>query len=115
MKALVPLFAVFCACAFVAAAQQRAKPSGEEGRIIALESAWDQAEQNKDVNALTNILADDLVYVDYDGSISTKQQFLADVKRESGYYRGTDQQRRRDRAYVQQRGGQYRHLSRQRH
>jgi ketosteroid isomerase-like protein len=80
MKALVPLFAVFCACAFVVAAQQRAKPRGEEGRIIALESAWDQAEQNKDATALTNILADDLVYVDYDGSISTKQQFLADVK-----------------------------------
>lgn len=80
MKALVPLFAVFCACAFALAAQQRAKPSGEEGRIIALESAWDQAEQNKDATALTNILADDLVYVDYDGSISTKQQFLADVK-----------------------------------
>lgn len=80
MKALVLWFAVFCACVFVVAAQRRAKPSGEEGRIIALESAWDQAEQNKDATALTNILADDLVYVDYDGSISTKQQFLADVK-----------------------------------
>jgi ketosteroid isomerase-like protein len=61
-------------------AQQPAKPSGEEGRIIALESAWDQAEQNKDVNALSSLLADSLVYVDYDGSLRTKQEFLASVR-----------------------------------
>jgi ketosteroid isomerase-like protein len=80
MKAFVSLCAVLCVCAVFGMTRQRAKPSGEEGRIIALESAWDQAEQNKDANALTNLLADDLVYVDYDGSISTKKQFLADVK-----------------------------------
>jgi ketosteroid isomerase-like protein len=61
-------------------AQQPAKPSGEEGRIIALESAWDQAEQNKDTNALSSLLADGLVYVDYDGSLSNKQEFLASVR-----------------------------------
>lgn len=80
MKGIVSLFALLCMWAALTMAQQPKKPSGEEGRIIALESAWDQAEQNKDVNALTNLLADDLVYVDYDGSISTKQEFLADVK-----------------------------------
>lgn len=80
MKTVVSLCAVLCVCAALGAAQQRAKPTGEEGRIIALESAWDQAEQNKDVNALANLLADDLVYVDYDGSVSNKQEFLADVK-----------------------------------
>ena len=61
-------------------AQQPTKTGGEEGRIIALESAWDQAEQNKDANALTNLLAESLVYVDYDGSVSPKQQFLASVR-----------------------------------
>jgi ketosteroid isomerase-like protein len=61
-------------------AQQPAKPTGEEGRIIALESAWDQAEQNKDTNALSSLLADGLVYVEYDGSLSNKQQFLASVR-----------------------------------
>lgn len=45
-----------------------------------MESAWNQAEQNKDANALANLLSENLVYVDYDGSISTKQQFLAQVK-----------------------------------
>ena len=67
-------------CAAMGTAQQPVKPSGEEGRIIALESAWDQAEQNKDANAIANLLADNLVYVDYDGSLSNKQQFLAGIK-----------------------------------
>ena len=80
MKAVASLFVILCACTALGTAQQPAKTSGEEGRIIALESAWDQAEQNKDPNALANLLADNLVYVDYDGSISTKQQFLAHVK-----------------------------------
>jgi ketosteroid isomerase-like protein len=61
-------------------AQQPAKPSGEEGRIMALESAWDQAEKNKDTNALSSLLADSLVYVDYDGSLSNKQEFLASIR-----------------------------------
>src|SRR5690348_18387991 len=83
MKAVVSLFGLLCACAVLGTAQQpqqSKKATGEEGRIIALESAWDQAEQNKDANALANLLAENLVYVDYDGSISTKQQFLASVK-----------------------------------
>src|SRR5207253_2222531 len=80
MKAVASVLSLLCVCAVFGKAQQPAKPSGEEGRIIALESAWDQAEQNKDGNALANLLAENLVYVDYDGSISTKQQFLASVK-----------------------------------
>lgn len=78
--AVVSLPVLLGVCAVLGAARQATRPSGEEGRIIALESAWDQAEQDKDAAALANLLADDIVYVDYDGSISTKQQFLAQVK-----------------------------------
>lgn len=80
MKKVVFLLVLFGLCAVLGGAQQATRPSGEEGRIIALESAWDQAEQNKDASALANLLAENLVYVDYDGSISTKPQFLAQVK-----------------------------------
>ena len=80
MKAVFSLFVLLSVSAVLGTAQQPTKPNGEEGRIIALESAWDQAEQNKDANALANLLADNLVYVDYDGSLITKQQFLASVK-----------------------------------
>ena len=80
MKAVISTLVLLAVCAVLGAARQTTKPSGEEGRIIALESAWDQAEQNKDATALANLLADNIVYVDYDGSISTKQQLLAEVK-----------------------------------
>lgn len=80
MKTMVSLFVLLGVCAVLGGAQRPTSPNGEEGRIIALESAWDQAEQNKDASALANLLADSLVYVDYDGSMSTKQQFLAQVK-----------------------------------
>lgn len=80
MKVVISLLAMLGIGAVLGAARQTTRPNGEEGRIIALESAWNQAEQNKDANALANLLSENLVYVDYDGSVSTKQQFLAQVK-----------------------------------
>lgn len=80
MKAVISLCVLLGACAVFGAARQATKTNGEEGRIIALESAWDQAEQNKDAAAIANLLADSIVYVDYDGSISNKKQFLEEVK-----------------------------------
>jgi ketosteroid isomerase-like protein len=56
--------------------------SADEGRILALETAWNHAEQTKDVAALDQLLAPQLVYIDYDGSFSTKQEFLATIKGE---------------------------------
>ena len=44
MKAVASVLAVLCLFAVFAEAQQAIKSSGEEGRIIALESAWDQAD-----------------------------------------------------------------------
>jgi ketosteroid isomerase-like protein len=80
MKAVAALCVFFSAWAAIGSGQEPVKPSGEEGRIVALESAWDQAEQNKDAAALAGLLADNLVYVDYDGSVSNKQQFLESIK-----------------------------------
>jgi ketosteroid isomerase-like protein len=80
MKAVAAICVLIGAWAAIGIAQESVKPSGEEGRIIALESAWDQAEQNKDATALAGLLSDHLVYVDYDGSLSNKEQFLASIK-----------------------------------
>jgi len=62
------------------AAAQNAGVSAEQSRILALENAWNQAEEHKDVAALNGLLADTLVYVDYDGSFMNKEQFMASVK-----------------------------------
>lgn len=56
--------------------------SADEGRILALETAWNHAEQTKDVAALEQLLSPHLVYIDYDGSLTSKEEFLANVKGE---------------------------------
>jgi hypothetical protein len=49
-------------------------------KVIALENVWNQAEQRKDTKALDSILDNSLIYVDYDGSLRTKAEFLAQVR-----------------------------------
>jgi len=58
-------------------AQESSIPSGEEGHLRALETAWNHAEQSKDAAALNQLLADTFLYVDYDGTLRNKNQFLA--------------------------------------
>jgi ketosteroid isomerase-like protein len=74
---------VVVAAGILGAGQERRKPTDEEGRILALETAWNHAEQNKDVAALDQLLSSTLVYIDYDGSLQNKAQFLAEAKSES--------------------------------
>ena len=52
---------------------------GAVTRILALEHAWNQAEQRKDAKAMDSILDDAIVLVDYDGALLTKSQFLARI------------------------------------
>src|SRR5260370_7170724 len=68
------LLALFCAVLLIA--QDSSKRSVEEGRLLALESAWNHAEQSKDAAALNELLGESLVYVDYDGTLRNKQEFL---------------------------------------
>src|SRR5260370_10561756 len=48
--------------------------------MIGRETAEDQEEQNRDAAALAGLVADKLVYVEYDGSLSNKQQLLESIK-----------------------------------
>jgi ketosteroid isomerase-like protein len=54
--------------------------SDEAGRVQALELAWNHALESKDAGALDMILANTMVSVDIDGSISNKKEFLASIK-----------------------------------
>jgi ketosteroid isomerase-like protein len=60
--------------------QVPAHPDAEQSKILALENAWNLAEERKDVKALETLLHPELVYIDYDGSMMTKGQFIASVK-----------------------------------
>jgi ketosteroid isomerase-like protein len=52
----------------------------EEGRILALEKAWNLALEQKDTSALEMLFDNSLVSVDNDGSKQNKAEFLASVK-----------------------------------
>ncbi len=79
------MMAGFCLLAFtawipIAVAQKSTGSDPEQTRIIALENAWNQAEEHKDAAALDALLADSLVYVDYDGSYMNKAEFMSAIK-----------------------------------
>jgi ketosteroid isomerase-like protein len=52
----------------------------DSARVLALETLWNQAEVAKDASALGHLLADDFTYVDIDGSLQNKAQFLESIK-----------------------------------
>ncbi len=54
--------------------------SGARSKILALEHAWNQAEVFKDLKALDALFDNALVYVDFDGAVMTKAEFLSRVK-----------------------------------
>jgi hypothetical protein len=53
-------------------------PHGNEGLLIALENAWNQAQLDHDSKALGGLVADSFISTDNDGTFMTKAQFLAD-------------------------------------
>lgn len=75
------MLAVACGCAVLA--QDKAQMSDDEGKILALENLWNRAEQGKDITALSHIFAATMIYVDYDGTLKTRDQFLSYVKNDA--------------------------------
>lgn len=72
---------VFAALPFAAA--QNTGDSAAVSNILALEHAWDQAQERGDVKAMAAILDNSLVYVDFDGQILNKAGYLDRVKSNS--------------------------------
>jgi len=64
-------------------AQRAVDPDSEQGRILSLENAWNQAVQQKDATALKILLGPELVYVDFDGKLMDKTEYLASVQAQS--------------------------------
>lgn len=62
-----------------------AQPENDDGsgagtKIMALENVWNNAEKARDTAALDLILDNEMVYIDEDGSVLTKVQFLEHAK-----------------------------------
>jgi ketosteroid isomerase-like protein len=59
---------------------QAVPPDVAQRRILALESAWSQAEAAKDASALSILLAPEAMFVDYDGSLMNREAFLKSMQ-----------------------------------
>jgi len=63
-----------------------------KSKVIALEQLWNQAYKAGDTKALDSILDDGIVLVNDDGSMQSKAEFLATVKKPSPQPTGQQQQ-----------------------
>ncbi len=78
-------FIVFIVVSLLSTVPARTTPGSEEtggdaARVMALETLWNQAEVDKDIRALSQLVPDTFIYVDIDGSLRTKSEFLESVK-----------------------------------
>jgi ketosteroid isomerase-like protein len=79
MKTIGALLIVIAALVLGVLIQDRADASDEETQLILLERAWNQAETGGDPSAIARLFEDTLVYVDYDGSLLNKAEYLRSV------------------------------------
>jgi ketosteroid isomerase-like protein len=74
------IFFMMLAAAAPLNGQGAVPPDAQQRRILALENAWNQAQQTKDAAALDMLLAPELSYIEYDGTLMNKAEFLASVR-----------------------------------
>jgi len=76
-KIMLAMLALLFTSALAAAQQPM---SDEGGRVLALEKAWNLALEEKNAKALDMLLANTMISIDIDGSVSSKSEFLASIK-----------------------------------
>jgi len=80
---LLPIAIVFLLVASSCA--QGDTTSVDKLEVSALEHLWKRAEEKGDIRALGPMLDDDITYVDENGSLLTKAQFLSYVQQSGGH------------------------------
>jgi len=72
------IITLLLAVSSVGLAAQQADP--RESKIMILERLWNEAQVNRDSAALDALVSSRFVNTEWDGEISSKQRFLADIK-----------------------------------
>jgi ketosteroid isomerase-like protein len=62
------------------AAAQKAKDDSQETKLLVMEHLWNEAQVNRDSRALDAMIGTSFVNTEYDGELSDKSKFLADIK-----------------------------------
>jgi ketosteroid isomerase-like protein len=81
MIRILALDLLVSASPLLAAPQSKTTNSADDkSTILALESAWNQAELHHDATAVAAIMADTFISVDHHGALQNKSQYLAGIK-----------------------------------
>jgi ketosteroid isomerase-like protein len=75
-----------CCCLLLAlaavgpASAQKSKDDSQETKLLIMEHLWNEAQVNRDARVLDAMLGNEFVNTEYDGEVSDKAKFLADIK-----------------------------------
>jgi ketosteroid isomerase-like protein len=70
----------FCLLVALSSAVAVAQADPRESKLMVLERLWNEAQVNRDSAALDQLVSSRFVNTEWDGEISNKQRFLADIK-----------------------------------
>ena len=59
---------------------QNAKDDSQQTKLLVMEHLWNEAQVNRDSRALDSMIGSAFVNTEYDGEVSDKTKFLADIK-----------------------------------
>lgn len=76
MSRSIVSFLILTLCSIAALAQSDAR----ESRLLVLEHMWNEAQVSRDSSALEALVGSRFVNTEWDGQVSDKQHFLADIK-----------------------------------
>jgi ketosteroid isomerase-like protein len=62
------------------AAAQKSKDDSQENKLLVMEHLWNQAQLSGDARALDAMIGAQFTDTEYDGEVSDKAKFLADIK-----------------------------------
>jgi ketosteroid isomerase-like protein len=58
----------------------KSKDDSQQTKLIVMEHLWNEAQVNRDARALDSMIGAAFVNTEYDGEVSDKSKFLADIK-----------------------------------
>ena len=64
----------------VRAQNDTADSFAQENKLVVLERLWNDAQVHRDSRALEALIADRFINTEYDGEVSDREKFLADIK-----------------------------------
>jgi ketosteroid isomerase-like protein len=81
MACKISIRVICCLLLALSAARLAAQQSDpREGKLLVLERIWNEAQVNRDSAALDALVAEHFVNTEYDGEVSDKSKFLADIR-----------------------------------